>query len=99
VNQILEGVKVINDDGGRLMKTKKAITLVLIAVFTLGLMGLAFAAAQDVTGTVAKIEGNKVTIADATGKETTVQVSDPKTIQDLKVGDKVKVEGGKVTKQ
>lgn len=82
-----------------IMKTKKAITVVSIAVFALGLIGLAFGAAQDVTGTVTKIEGNKVTITDAAGKDTTIQVSDPKTIQDLKVGDKAKVEGGKVTKQ
>ncbi len=81
------------------MKARKTITLTLVAVFTLGIIGFAFAAAQEVTGTVAKIEGNNVTIKDASGKETTVQVTDPKTIQDLKVGDKVKAEGGKVTKQ
>ncbi len=71
------------------MKTKRMMMLLMVAVFTLGVMGLALAA--DVKGTVAKIEGNQLTIQDDMGKQMTFQVPDPKAIQDLKVGDRVVV--------
>ncbi len=81
------------------MKTKRMIVLLMVAVFTFGVIGLALAA-QEVKGTIAKIEGDRVTIADGTGKQTTVRISDPKILEDLKVGDKVEVgKDGKVTKE
>lgn len=81
------------------MRTKRMIMLLMVAVFTLGVMGLALAA-QEVKGTVAKIEGDRVTITDVTGKQTTVRIVDPKILQDLKVGDRVEVgKDGKVTKE
>jgi hypothetical protein len=81
------------------MKTKRMIMLLMVAVFTLGVMGLALAA-QEVKGTVAKIEGDRLTIEDVTGKRTTVRIADPKILQDLKVGDRVEVgKDGKVTKE
>ncbi len=81
------------------MKTKRMIMLLVVAVFTLGLIGFALAA-QEVKGTVTKIEGDTVTIADDMGKQTTVKIADPKILKDLKVGDKVEVgKDGKVTKE
>ncbi len=83
------------------MKTKRMMMLLMVAVFTLGVMGLALAA--DVKGTVAKIEGDRLTLADDAGKQMTLKAPDPQTIQDLKVGDKVLVtqvgNGIKVTKE
>ena len=72
------------------MKTKRMVMLLVVAVFTLGIMGLGFAA-QEVKGTVAKIEGDRLTLVDDAGKQMTVKVPDPKAIQDLQVGDRVVV--------
>ncbi len=81
------------------MKTKKLIMLLVAVVFTLGVVGLGFSA-QEVKGTVLKIEGNDVTILDdVTGGQQTVKVKDSSSLKDLNVGDKVLVEGDKVTKK
>jgi hypothetical protein len=74
------------------MKTKAILALMVAMVFTLGVVGMSFAA--DVKGTISKIDGKKITVKDAAGKETTVE-SDAK---DLKVGDSVEVKGGKIEK-
>jgi len=80
------------------MKTKRLITLLMAAVFALGLVSLAFSA-QEVKGTVVKIEGNQLTIKDDMGKELTVEVPDPKAIENLKIGDRVVVtQAGKSVK-
>jgi ABC-type Fe3+-hydroxamate transport system substrate-binding protein len=73
---------------------KKIIVLLIALVFTLGVVGLSFSA--DVSGTVTKLEGKKMTVKDAAGKETTVDVKDA---AGAKVGDKVTVTGGVVTKE
>jgi len=81
------------------MKTKKLIVLLVAVVFTLGVVGLGFSA-QEVKGTVLKIEGNDVTILDdVTGGQLTVKVKDSSSLKDLNVGDKVLVKGDKVTKK
>jgi hypothetical protein len=81
------------------MKTKKLIMLLVAVVFTLGVVGLGFSA-QEVKGTVLKIEGNDVTILDdVTGGQLTVKVKDSSSLKDLNVGDKVLVKGDKVTKK
>jgi pyruvate kinase len=80
------------------MKTKKLIILLMAVVFTLGVVGLTFSA-QEVKGTVSKIEGNKLTIADDMGKEKTVKVEDKESLKEIKVGDRVLVKDGKVTKE
>ncbi len=80
------------------MKTKKLIVLLMAAVFTLGVAGLCFSA-QEVKGTISKIEGSTLTILDNTGKEVTVQVKEPVAAKALKVGDKVSVKDGKVIKE
>jgi hypothetical protein len=75
------------------MKTKALIALLVALVFTVGLVGLSFAA--EVKGTVTKIDGKKLTIKGADGKETTVEVKEvPK---DMKVGDSVTIKDGMVT--
>ncbi len=76
------------------MKTKSIITALVAAAFLLGSASLSLAAGDEkmaVSGTVTKIEGNKVTVKDDMGKETTVEVKD---IKGTKVGDKVKIEDG-----
>lgn len=73
--------------------TKRIVAMMVIVVFALGLIGLAFASAE-VTGKITKIEGNKLTVKTADGTETTVDV---KSTKGLKVGDEVKVKDGVAT--
>jgi pyruvate kinase len=80
------------------MRTKKLIVLLMVAAFTLGVVGLSFSA-QEIKGTVSKIEGDRLTIEDDMGKQTTTRVGDPMILKDLKVGDRVLVKDGKVTKE
>jgi pyruvate kinase len=81
------------------MVTKKLIVLLVAMAFALGVVGVSLSAAQEIKGKVAKIEGDKVTVQDAAGKETTVSVDDPRMLQYLKVGDKVSIKDGKLTKE
>lgn len=74
--------------------TKRILAMAVILVFALGLVGLAFAG-TEVSGKITKIEGNKLTIKTADGKETTVEV---KSAKGLKVGDDVTVKDGVATK-
>ena len=73
------------------MKAKAIIAMFVAIIFTLGVVGLSFA--MEVKGTVTKIEGNKVTVKDAAGKETTVDVKDAKGV---KVGDTVTIKDGAI---
>jgi len=73
------------------MKARAIIAMLVAIVFTLGVVGLSFAA--EVKGTVTKVEGNKVTLNDDAGKETTVDVKDAKGV---KVGDKVTIKDGAI---
>lgn len=57
---------------------KKFLAIVIIMTFALGFVFSAYAA--NVTGTITKIDGNKVTVKQADGKETTIE---------LKVGDSI----------
>jgi ribosomal protein S1 len=80
------------------MKMKSIITVLVAATFLLSLASLSLAAGAEkmgVKGTVTKIEGNKVTVQNDMGKETTVDVKD---VKDTKVGDKVKIEDGVIKK-
>ena len=79
------------------MMIKRLIVLLMVAVFTLGVVGLTFSA-QEVYGTVSKIEGNTLTIVDNMGKEKTVKVEGKESLK-VKVGDRVLVKDGKVTKE
>ena len=80
------------------MRTKKLIILLMAVVFTLGVAGLSFSA-QEIKGTVSKIEGDRLTIVDAMGKEKTVKVEDKESLKEIKVLDRVLVKDGKVTKE
>ncbi len=80
-----------------IMRTKKLIVLLMVAAFTLGVVGLSFSA-EEIKGTVSKIDGNKLTILDDMGKEKTVEVKDLESLKEIKVGDRVLVKDGKVTK-
>ncbi len=85
------------------MNTKRSLIVLLMAmVFTLGVVGLSFSAqemTQEVMGTVSKIDGNKLTILDdIMGKEKTVKVKDLESLKEIRVGDRVLVKDGKVTK-
>ena len=81
-----------------IMRTKKLIILLMAVVFTLGVAGLSFSA-QEIKGTVSKIEGDRLTIEDDMGKQTTMSVGDPMILKDLKVGDRVLVKDGMLTKE
>ena len=81
------------------MMTKRLIVLLIVMAFALGVVGVSLSAAQEIKGMVTKIEGDKITIQDAAGKQTTVSINDPRTLQDLKVGDTVSIKDGKLTKE
>ncbi|MGO9378302.1 MAG: selenite/tellurite reduction operon protein ExtJ [Dissulfurispiraceae bacterium] len=72
---------------------KRYLVLIVVIIFTLTVASLGFAA--DMKGAITKIEGNKITVKGADGKEETV-MGDAK---GLKVGDKVTVKDGKVMKK
>ena len=72
---------------------KKYLVLIVAIIFTLTVAGLGFAA--DMKGSISKIDGNKITVKGADGKETTVD-GDAK---GMKVGDKVTVKDGKIVKK
>ncbi len=70
--------------------TMKKILVVLVAVmFAISLVGIAFAA-NEVSGKITKMDGNKLTIK-TMDKDVTVEVQSAK---DLKVGDEVVVKDG-----
>ena len=76
------------------MMMKRILVVFVAMIFIVGLVGLAFAA-NEVSGKITKIEGNKITIKAMDGKETTVEVKSGK---DLKVGEEVTVKDGVATK-
>lgn len=79
---------------------KKAIALLMVLTFVFAVAFVSFAAdtkkTEVVQGTVTKIEGKKLTIKQADGNEVTVEV---KSVKGIKVGDKVTVKDGVVTKE
>ena len=72
---------------------KKYLVMIVVIIFTLTIAGLGFAA--DMKGSITKIDGSKITVKGADGKETTVE-GDAK---GMKVCDKVTVKDGKVMKK
>lgn len=80
------------------MMTKRLIVLLMVTAFTLAVAGISFSA-QEIKGTVAKIEGNQLTIQDDAGKQVTVQVKDRESLKEIKVGDRVLVKDGRITKE
>ena len=79
------------------MMIKRLVVLLMVAVFTLGVVGLS-CSSQEIKGTISKIEGDTLGIVDDTGKEKTVNVKDLESLKGVTVGDRVLVKDGKVTK-
>lgn len=75
------------------MMMKKILVVLVAVMFTIGLVGLAFA--DEVSGKITKIDGNKLTIK-TKDKDVTVEV---KSAKDLKVGDEVMVKDGVAKKK
>ena len=71
-------------------RMRKVLVVLLTVLFALSIASLGFA---DVTGTVTKIEGKKITVKDDKGKETTEEVKDT---AGAKVGDQVMIKAGAV---
>lgn len=85
---------------------KRLLVLLAIMAFTLSLAGtclsegnLSEGTGKEVRGSVAGIEGSKVTILDRMGNKETIEVKDPAELQDLKAGDRVSVKDGMLTKE
>ncbi len=74
------------------MKAMLAVIVALLLSLSLATVGFA----AEVKGTITKIDGHKITVKDDKGKESTVEA---KEMKDVKVGDKVSIKDGKVTKQ
>jgi len=53
----------------------------------------------EITGEITNIKGHTLMLKDEAGKESMIRTTDPKMLEDLKVGDKVtvKLENGKAT--
>jgi hypothetical protein len=78
---------------------KKILVLIVAAAFIFSVTGLCLAAYEFYRGTITKMSGDKVTIQDDKGKLRTIDKSSACGGcggMDLKVGDKVSVENGKI---
>ncbi|MDO9123444.1 MAG: hypothetical protein Q7V12_03360 [Deltaproteobacteria bacterium] len=80
------------------MGMKRLIILLMAAIFMVSVVGLS-CSAQEIKGTVSKIEGDKLGIVDDKGNEKTVKVKDLESLKEVKVGDRVLVKDGRVTKE
>ncbi|MBI5026386.1 MAG: hypothetical protein HZC12_06630 [Nitrospirae bacterium] len=79
------------------MRMKRILILLMAFVFTFSIAGLSFSKeSAEIKGMVTKVEGNMLIIVDDMGKETAVEVKDAK---DIKVGNRVVVKNGAVTKE
>lgn len=70
---------------------KKAFVVFIALVLAIGVASLGLA--QDVKGTVTKVEAKKITVKDEKGKEKTVEV---KNTAGAQKGDVVEIKGGEV---
>jgi hypothetical protein len=80
---------------------KKIFVLIVAVAFIFSVTGLCLAAYEFYRGTITKISGDKVTIQDDKGKLRTINKSSSCGNcdgMDLKAGDKVSVENGKIIK-
>ncbi len=86
------------------MLTKKVMILLAVAILSLGVVstGVAaqegFAAQEEIQGLVTGIEADKVTVLSDIGQSVTVTVEDQRSLRNLKVGDRVVVRDGKLSK-
>ena len=80
---------------------KRLLILLAVMAFTLSLASTYVSAGmgEEIKGSVTKIEDGKVTILDAMGNEKTMKVKDPAALQDLKVGERISMKDGMLTKE
>lgn len=55
--------------------------------------------AQEVRGKITKIEGGQITLLSDSGEELTVNIRDTEALENLKVGDRVVMKEGMLTKE
>jgi Flp pilus assembly protein TadD len=81
--------------------TKRLLIILAVTAFSLSLATTYVSAGmgEAVKGSVTKIEGSKVTISDAMGNEKTTDVKDAAALQNLKVGDRISIKDGMLTKE
>jgi hypothetical protein len=80
---------------------KRLLILLAVMAFTLSLTSTYVSAGmgEEIKGSVTKIEGGKVTVLDAMGKEKTIEIKDPAALKDLKVGEQISIKDGMLTKE
>ena len=83
------------------MMLKRLLIVLAVAVFSLSLASPVISAGMgdEIKGTVTKIEGTKVSVKDMMGDEKAVEPKNPEALSDLKVGDRVAVKDGILTKE
>lgn len=83
------------------MPARRLFIFFVVAVFSLGLAspGLPGGVGEEVRGTVTKIDGGNVSIEDFSGDERTIEPKNPEALTDLKLGDRVLVKKGILTKE
>ncbi len=81
--------------------TKRLLVLLVVVAFTLGLASICLSAGtgKEINGSVVKIEGSKVTILDSSGNKKTIEAKNTAVLRDLKLGDRISVNDGMVTKE
>ena len=82
------------------MGSKRFLIFIVVALFSLVLARTGFPTVlgDEVRGTVTKIDGVNVNIKDFMGDERTIEVKNPEALKDLKLGDRVTVSEGILTK-
>lgn len=84
---------------------KTLIVFLAAAALTLGLASTGLAEAgrsgmeEEIKGTVTRIEGNTVTIKDFMGVEKTVELKNPESLGDLRIGDPAVIRDGFLSKE
>lgn len=83
------------------MTARRHFMVFVVVLFSLGLASQAFSSVvgEEVKGVVTKIDGEKVNIKDFMGDEKTVTPKNPEAIKDLKLGDRVMVKDGILTRE
>ncbi len=79
---------------------RNILIVLLVAVFSLSLQSAVISGemGKGVKGTVSKIEGNVVTIRDATCSEQAIQPQNSRELASFRVGDRVSFKDGALTK-
>lgn len=81
-----------------MMFGKKSLMALVVLVFTLSFAVFCFAA-EDTAGIISKIQDKQITIQDAAGQDKKIEISDPDTLKNLKVGDKIAMQDGMLIKK